>query len=578
MSMKREKTASQIRFLTGFIKKGALLYVIGSILRAVKDLLESVLNGQLYRVVIGLSDAGKGLDAWKDALFQMGMLGVFLMLVAGMLLAGEMMVMKVSLGADRAIRRRLSERICRMPERLRTEQNVGYWTNLFGRDVEITGDSYKTKWGLMLSRIISIVGGTAILLRYDLSMALFTLFCGGIYFLMIYGLKSKAKTYQQKTFAVLGKLSQLLGEISLGLPLIRFYQLKDRYNSRYQNASEESRQIGLMNARVSTLALGLRNFGYSFSYVGILIFGLALVDKGRIGMADFMYLWSIGIGVAYGMQSLGTQLLEYQETQAAVGRVMEGYELPEEFTGTKKVLGAAIRLKNVSFGYTSDKPVLRGLDLTIPKGQKVAIVGTSGGGKTTLIRLLMGLYQPDEGEICMGGVSTKEAELHSLRSHFAYLPQQPFLFDESIRKNLQLINPSATEEELQKAADKAGLTELIKKLPEGLDTQVGENGSHLSGGERQRIGLARCYLKEADIYVMDEMTSALDARLEEEIIKKLFSMQDKTVICITHKLAAARQAERILVFDQGKIVEDGSHEQLLALGGVYNRLNAAERT
>ena len=284
MSMKREKTASQIRFLTGFIKKGALLYVIGSILRAVKDLLESVLSGQLYRVVIGLSDAGKGLDAWKDALFQMGMLGVFLILVAGMLLAGEMMVMKVSLGADRAIRRRLSERICRMPERLRTEQNVGYWTNLFGRDVEITGDSYKTKWGLMLSRIISIVGGTAILLRYDLSMALFTLFCGGIYFLMIYGLKSKAKTYQQKTFAVLGKLSQLLGEISLGLPLIRFYQLKDRFNSRYQNASEESRQIGLMNAKISTLALGLRNFGYSFSYVGILIFGLALVDKGRIGM------------------------------------------------------------------------------------------------------------------------------------------------------------------------------------------------------------------------------------------------------------------------------------------------------
>ena len=107
---------------------------------------------------------------------------------------------------------------------------------------------------------------------------------------------------------------------------------------------------------------------------------------------------------------------------------------------------------------------------------------------------------------------------------------------------------------------------------------MGENGSRLSGGERQRIGLARCYLKEADIYVMDEMTSALDARLEEEIIKKLFSMQDKTVICITHKLAAARQAERILVFDQGKIVEDGSHEQLLALGGVYNRLNAAERT
>ena len=378
MSAKREKMSSQIHFLIGFLKKGALLFIIGSVLRAVKDLLESVLSGQLYRIVIGLSEAAKGPDAWKEALLQMGMLAVLLMLVAGMLLIGEMMVMKVCLGTDRAISRRLSERICRMPEKLRTQLNVGYWTNLFGRDVEITGESYKTKWGLMLSRIISILGGTVILLRYDFSMALFALFCGGVYFLMIYGLKSKARTYQQKTFEVLGKLSQLLGEISLGLPLIRFYQMKDRFNIRYQKASEESRQIGLANAKISTLALGLRNFGYSFSYVGILIFGLALVERGRIGMAEFMYLWSIGIGVAYGMQSLGTQLLEYQETGAALQRVMEGYHLPEEPAGTKKVADAAIRLENVSFGYTIDKPVLRRINLTIPKGQKVAIVGTSG--------------------------------------------------------------------------------------------------------------------------------------------------------------------------------------------------------
>lgn len=574
--MKNSQTErkSPIRFLISFLKQGALLYVIGSILRAVKDLLESVLSGQLYKIVIGLSE-GK---PYREAVLQMGMLAVWLILVAGMLLLGEMMVMKVGLGTDRQLRKRLSERICRMPEKLRTAQSVGYWTNLFGRDMEITGESYKNKWGVMLSRMISIVGGTVILLRYDLSMALFTLFCGGVYFVMIYGLKNRAKTNQQKTFAVLAKCSQLLGEISLGLPLIRFYQLKDRFNRLYQQASEESREVGLANAKISTLALGLRNFGYSFSYVGILIFGLALVDRGRIGMADFMYLWSIGIGVAYGMQSLGTQLLEYQETQTAVKRVMEGYYLPQEASGEKKVPEADLRLENVSFGYSSEKPILRGIDLTIPVGQKVAIVGTSGGGKTTLIRLLMGLYRPDKGRICLGGVSTAEAELSSLRSHFAYLPQQPFLFDETIRENLQLIDPSATEQELQYAAERSGLTELIEKLPDGLDTQVGENGSRLSGGERQRIGLARCYLKEADIYVMDEMTSALDARLEEEIIKKLFSMQDKTVICITHKLAAARQAERILVFDQGKIVEDGSHEQLLALGGVYNRLNAAERT
>ena len=185
-----------------------------------------------------------------------------------------------------------------------------------------------------------------------------------------------------------------------------------------------------------------------------------------------------------------------------------------------------------------------------------------------MVRLMMGFYSPTEGTVSIGGVSTAEANLRSLRAHIAYLSQMPFLFDESIRENLELALPDAKqdrsdekEKKLYAAVEKAGLDRLLKALPDGLDTVVGENGSKLSGGERQRIGLARCFLKDADIYIMDEMTSALDAKLEEEIVNRLFAEKEKTVIYITHRPAATRHADRVLVLDQGRI-EESSYQKI----------------
>lgn len=551
------------RFLAGSLKGGLWFYGVGIVLSSGKALLESMLSGQLYKIVIQLCEKTE----YKTALIQMGFLAIGLVGVALAQFLGEQMVIKASLRTDRNLRSTLIRKICRMPEGKRTHYQSGYFSDLFGRDMDVTGEIYKTKWGSMLARLISVVGGLWILARYNVSLTVFCFFCGLVYFVMIFSLKNQAKHIQQQTFAALGKLSKLMGEISLGLPIIRFYQLKDRFDGQYKQSAGDYALLGQKNVRVQTLAGGLRNFGYSFSYVGILIFGLALVSRGKQGLDDFMYLWSIGIGVAYAMQSLGTQMLEYQENAAALERVMEGCGLEEENQEGSPVEGSDIVFDQASFGY-EDKQILKEVSFAALKGQKVAIVGSSGGGKTTMVRLMMGFYSPTEGTVSIGGVSTAEANLRSLRAHIAYLPQMPFLFDESIRENLELALPDAKqdqsdekEKKLYAAIEKAGLDRLLKALPDGLDTVVGENGSKLSGGERQRIGLARCFLKDADIYVMDEMTSALDAKLEEEIVNRLFAEKEKTVICITHRPAATRHADRVLVLDQGRI-EESSYQKI----------------
>lgn len=549
-----------------------LCYVLGIMLQSVKDLLESVLGGQLYRIVINLSTGA----SFQNAVLQILLLTGCLLLVAGLMLAGSALNMKSSARADRRIRSALLHTLCHIQEGTRAAQGLGYWTNLMGRDLDITGESYKTKWPSMAARAVSVAGGILILLTYSFSLTLFCIGCGALYFVLIYSLRARAGRIQKQSFQKLEACSRFMGEMLKGLPVICFYQLKEYFSQKYQGQIHSYLQVGRQNARMSTLAMGLRNFGYSFSYVGILIFGLALVNAGSLSIGDFMYLWSIGIGVVYGMQSLGTQILEYQENQAAIQHIEEALSLPVENGGQEVVTGYDLQWEQVSFGYTEQTPILHQISLQIPRGQKVAIVGASGSGKTTMIRLLLGLYRPTKGDIRVGDVSITQASLTSLRDQLAYLPQSPFLFDETIRENLRYSRPQASEEELEQALAWAGLSDLLSRLPQKLDTVVGPNGSKLSGGERQRLGLARCYLRGANIFIMDEMTSALDAKLEEEIVSRLFSLRDKTVICITHKLAAARLADRILVMDQGRIVEDGSHETLLQQQGVYYRLTKGE--
>jgi subfamily B ATP-binding cassette protein MsbA len=229
-----------------------------------------------------------------------------------------------------------------------------------------------------------------------------------------------------------------------------------------------------------------------------------------------------------------------------------------------KTFKQKIEYKNVNFEYLKGKPVLKNINLSINKGETVAFVGNSGGGKSTMVSLLERFYDVSSGQIVIDGTDLRDYDLESLRNNIAVVFQDNYLFDASIKENILLGNQNATEKQLQTAVESACLADFIKELPQGLDTKIGESGSMLSGGQKQRVAIARAFLKNAPIVILDEATSALDNKSEAIVQKAIDNlMKDRTVFVIAHRLSTVRHADKIVVINYGKIVEKGTHEELI---------------
>jgi subfamily B ATP-binding cassette protein MsbA len=237
-------------------------------------------------------------------------------------------------------------------------------------------------------------------------------------------------------------------------------------------------------------------------------------------------------------------------------------------------LAEAIEMKGVVFGYgNEERLVLRDITLRIPAGRMVALVGESGGGKSTLTKLVPRFHDPTEGAVLWDGVDLRDATLASLRGHTALVTQETVLFNDTVRYNISYSRPDATEAEVLAAARAAHAHEFIEELPHGYDTVVGERGIFLSGGQRQRLAIARAVLADASVLVLDEATSALDAESERLVQKALANLtRGRTTIVIAHRLSTVRRADLIVVIERGRIIETGRHSELLALGGAYRRL------
>ena len=233
----------------------------------------------------------------------------------------------------------------------------------------------------------------------------------------------------------------------------------------------------------------------------------------------------------------------------------------------------AIELRNVTFGYTAETPVLRNVNLTIPYGQRVALVGPSGAGKSTITQLLLRLYDPLKGSVCVGGQDVRQCRGPELRRRFGVVPQDPFIFRTTIRENLRVARAEATDAELRAACERANAWEFIARLPEGLDSTVGEGGATLSGGQRQRLAIARALVAEPDFFIFDEATSALDTVSEQMVQQAMENAMDvRTALVIAHRLATVKNCDRILVLNDGRIVQDGTYAQLLEEPGLFQQL------
>jgi ABC-type multidrug transport system fused ATPase/permease subunit len=270
--------------------------------------------------------------------------------------------------------------------------------------------------------------------------------------------------------------------------------------------------------------------------------------------------------------------IQLANARAAIDRLLEFFDLEPEVKqdGAPRlsVHRGEILFQNVSFGYSPETPVFRDLSLRVAAGQRIALVGASGAGKSTLIKLLIRFYEPWQGTIAIDGQEIHHVSLSSLRSQIALVQQDLTLFSGTVEDNIRIGRPDVTREEILQAAELANALEFIEELPDGLETEIGERGVKLSGGQKQRIAIARAFLKNAPILVLDESTSNLDApseRLIHEALERL--MEKRTTIIIAHRMSTVVHANWILVFHQGEIVQEGSHEELFReAGGQYYRL------
>ncbi|MEB3244843.1 MAG: ABC transporter ATP-binding protein [Vampirovibrionales bacterium] len=310
----------------------------------------------------------------------------------------------------------------------------------------------------------------------------------------------------------------------------------------------------------------------------IIYLGSKMVVDGSMTTGAFVSFMAAMLMLYNPLKNLGASIMNAQLSLLAVSRVIEKLDMAIAVQNAPQAiklppLAQSIVLEQVDFEYKANQPVLKQVDLTIQKGQTVALVGPSGGGKSTIAQLLPRFYDVTQGRILIDGVDIRQATVQSLRAQIGVVFQDNFLFNDTIAGNLRAGKFNATDDELWQALSQANLQSTIEALPEGLYTQIGERGVMLSGGQRQRLAIARAFLKNAPILILDEATSALDNESESIVQAALERlMRGRTVIVIAHRLSTIRNADKIAVIEGGRVVEEGSHEQLMAHGQVYRRL------
>ncbi|UWP93188.1 ABC transporter ATP-binding protein/permease [Aliiroseovarius crassostreae] len=361
----------------------------------------------------------------------------------------------------------------------------------------------------------------------------------------------------------------------LNFETVKYFGAEAREAARYDVAMEGYEKAALK----TSYSLAFLNFGQALLITGGLVAVMVMaaigVEQGQLTVGDFVMVNAYMIQITMPLNFLGTVYREIRQSLVDMGEMFDLLEQPAEVVDKPgapdlKVDGAALEFDNLQFGYDAERPILKGVSLKAGAGQTVAIVGPSGSGKSTIGRLLFRFYDVSGGALKIDGQDVRDVTQDSLHDAIGVVPQDTVLFNDTIYYNIAYGNPDATRAEVEAAAKAAKIHDFVVGLPEGYDTPVGERGLKLSGGEKQRVGIARTLLKNPPILLLDEATSALDTQTERDIQDSLREMgQGRTVITIAHRLSTIADADQIVVLEQGQVVEQGCHEELLAREGRY---------
>ena len=481
------------------------------------------------------------------------------------------------------LRQNTYNHLIKLPIRFFEKHRVGELNSRISSDISLLQETLTSTLAEFIRQIIIIAGGITLLAITSWKLTLFMLaILPGMMLLAVF-FGRFIRRFSKQVQGEVAKSNTIVEETLQGIQIVKTYTNEFLEMARFRDRTLEIARIGMKGGKYRGAFSAFMIFGLFGAMVAVIWKGSLMMSTGIIDAGELfsfvIYSGFVG-GTIGGLANVFTQIQKFiGATEELFELFNEDEEVLNEIKEAPKgeILKGQITFKDLSFRYPTrpDEEILSDINLTISRNQLVALVGSSGAGKSTIASLMLRLYEPSAGNILFDEMDSRDFSLSSLRSQIALVPQDIFLFGGSIRENISYGKPTATEEEIHEAASKANALEFIDRFPEKLDTIVGERGTQLSGGQRQRIAIARAVLKNPRILILDEATSSLDSeseRLVKDALEKL--MVGRTSIVIAHRLSTIRKADQILVLDSGKIVEKGTHEELISLqNGIYRNLS-----
>ncbi len=479
----------------------------------------------------------------------------------------------------RSLRKDISQKINRIPLRYFDKTSFGDVLSRVTNDVDMIGQTLSTGIGQLISSVTLFIGALIMMFVTNVWMALAAIASAVIGFVIMINIMKHSQKYFLAQQEQLGALNGHIEEIYGGHSVVKSYNGEKKAEEAFDRMNNGLFGSAWKSQFFSGMMMPLMGFIGNLGYVVVCVLGAVLVEKGKIGfgtIVSFMIYIRLFTQPLSQMAQVSTS---FQSTFAASERVfefLEEEEMADEKDKTVKLLPEEVKgkveFKNVKFGYLPEKTIIHDFSAVAECGQKVAIVGPTGAGKTTMVNLLMRFYETDEGDILIDGVSTKDLTRENVHSLFCMVLQDTWLFEGTLRENLVYSKKGVTDEDLDKVCKSVGLHHFVRSLPKGYDTVLNEQTS-LSAGQRQLVTIARAMIENAPLLILDEATSSVDTRTEATVQKAMDKLtKGRTSFVIAHRLSTIKNADLILVMKDGDIIETGNHEELLKQNGFYAEL------
>ncbi|MBQ8179507.1 MAG: ABC transporter ATP-binding protein [Candidatus Methanomethylophilaceae archaeon] len=559
----------------GPMRRGIALGLVFSVLAAVMSLIGP-------QVLARITDALSA-DIMQGIPFEMGYVTrLCLMLVmiyaAGMLFSTveQYLIMTTSERIGAMMRRDLATKLDRLPIGFLDSRETGDVMSRMTNDSDTVSSSCGNSINHLIIAVTMLVGSLAMMLYTEWRLAVVAVIPATIGFFVLFTFTRRTQRFFRSQQRDLGSMNTLVEEVYHGHDIVRLYNNTEETASRFSDINDSLFESGFKARFITGMMPQMMGFIGNLGYVIVCVVGSAMVLEGMIGygviVAFIVYIRQF----THPIVQISDSTAQLQSVVSASERVFEFLdepEMPDQPDDPDFVFGGGrVEFRGVRFGYQPGREIIHGLDLVVGAGSKVAIVGPTGSGKTTIANLLMRFYEVDDGEILIDGTPVSRLSRSQLRGLFSMVLQDSWLFDGTVAENIAFSRTDAPRSAIEDAARAVGIDRFVSTLPDGYDTAIG-NGSGLSMGQRQQIAIARAIVRDAPMVIMDEATSSVDTRTERTIQEAMAHLTEgRTSFVIAHRLSTIRDSDVILVVRDGDIVEKGTHEELLALGGFYKEL------